>query len=130
MVLGMREITPGLTHKKTFTVTSEMGVQHFGPAVPSVLSTPSMIGMMERTCVELLTPCMDEDEQTVGFHVDVKHLAPTRIGQSVTVTATLQEVQDKRFRFAVEAVNGQGVKIGAGTHRRALIHLKQFTGGT
>jgi predicted thioesterase len=86
-----------------------------------------MIGLMERTCVELLTPYMEENEQTVGFHVDVKHLAPTKSGQAVTVTARLQEVKEKRFRFAVEAINDQGVKIGDGTHRRALINLKQFT---
>jgi predicted thioesterase len=120
-------LTPGLTHKQTFLTTPEMGVKHFGAGVPSVLSTPAMIGLMERTCVECLTPYMDEGEQTVGFHVDVRHLAPTRIGQSVTITATLNEVKEKRFRFVVEATNDQGVKIGEGIHRRALINLKQFT---
>ncbi len=122
-----KSLTPGLAHKHTFVVTPEMGITHFGAGAPSVLSTPSMIALMERTCVELLTPSMDEDEQTVGFHVDVKHLAPTKIGQSVTVTATLQEVKERRFRFAVEAVNDQGVKIGEGIHRRALIRISQFT---
>jgi len=120
----------GLTHKQTWVVTPEMGVQHFGPGVPTVLSTPSMISMMERTCVELLTPYMEEDEQSVGFHVDVKHLAPTRMGQSATITARLEEVKEGRFRFAVEATNDQGVKIGTGSHRRALIKLKQFTSGS
>lgn len=120
-------ITPGLTHERTYVTTPEMGVKHFGPGVPSVLSSPSMISLMERTCVELLTPYLEANEQTVGFHVDVKHLAPTKIGRQVTVTARLQEVKEKRFRFAVEAINEQGVKIGEGTHRRALIHLKQFT---
>lgn len=120
-------LTTGLTHKGTYVTTPEMGVTHFGPGVSTVLSSPSMIGLMERTCVELLTPYMEENEQTVGFHVDVKHLAPTKIGQAVTVMARLQEVKEKRFRFAVEAINDQGVKIGEGTHRRALINLKQFT---
>lgn len=123
-------LAPGLTCKQDFTVTPEMGVTHFGAGIPRVLSTPSMIGLIERTCLELLTPYMDKGEQTVGFHVDVKHLAPTRVGQSVTVTATLQEIADKRFRFAVEASNDQGVKIGVGAHRRALIHLKEFTSAT
>ena len=87
-----------------------------------------MIGLMERTCVELLNPFMDENEQTVGFHVDVKHLAPTKIGQSVTITATLEEVKEERqFRFAVEAVNDQGIRIGEGIHRRALINIRKFT---
>ena len=117
----------GLTHKETWTVTPDMGVGHFGEGAPSVLSSPTMIALMERTCIELLKPYMGDGEQTVGFHVDVKHLAPTRIGQAVTVTATLQEVKEKRFRFAVEAVNDQGVRIGEGFHRRALINIKQFT---
>jgi predicted thioesterase len=122
-------LAPGLTHKQTFVTTPEMGVKHFGSA-PPVLSTPSMIGLMERTCVNFLTPFMADGEQTVGFHVDVKHLAPTKIGQGVTVTATLQEMTEKRFRFAVEAINDQGVKIGEGIHRRALINIKQFTDTT
>jgi predicted thioesterase len=120
-------LATGLVHKRDVAVTTEMGVTHFGVGVPQVLSTPSMIGLMERTCVELLLPYMEEGEQTVGFHVDVKHLAPTKIGQSVTITARLLEAKDKKFRFAVEAVNDQGVKIGEGTHRRALVNLKQFT---
>lgn len=122
-------LTVGLTHMRTSIVTPEMGVTHFGAGVSPVLSTPAMIGLMERTCVELLTPYMGESEQSVGFHVDVKHLAPTRIGQNVTVQATLQELKEKRFRFSVEAVNDGGVKIGEGMHRRALINLKQFTAG-
>lgn len=76
--------------------------------------------------MELLTPYMDENEQTVGFHVDVKHLAPTHIGQSVTIAATLLEIKDKRFRFSVEATSDHGVKIGEGIHRRALINVKEF----
>lgn len=123
-----KSLTSGLVRKQTFMVTPEMGITHFGAGVPSVLSSPVMIGLMERTCVELLNPFMDENEQTVGFHVDVKHLAPTKIGQSVTITATLEEIKEERqFRFAVEAVNDKGVKVGKGIHRRALINVRKFT---
>lgn len=66
-----------------------------------------MIGLMERTCAEFLTPYMDENQQAVGFHVDVRHLAPTKIGQSVAVAVTLQEVKKRRFRFALAATNDQ-----------------------
>ena len=77
-----------------------------------------MIGLMERTCVDLTEPYLDDDEQTVGIHVDVRHIAPTKIGQSVTVTAELLEVKDNKLRYAVSATNDEGVKIGDGTHRR------------
>jgi predicted thioesterase len=53
-------------------------------------------------------------------------MAPTKIGQSVTVTAELLEVKDDKMRFAVSAVNDSDVKIGEGTHRRAVINTKKF----
>lgn len=117
----------GLTHKQTYVTDPEMRARQL---TSDVLSTPAMIGLMERTCVDLLEPYLGENEQTVGFHVDVRHVAPTRIGQSITVTAELLELKDNKLRFAVSASNDQGVKIGEGIHRRALINTKQFTSGS
>ena len=113
----------GLTHTQTYLTTLEMRAKQL---VSDVFSTPAMIGLMEYTCVLLVAPYLDENEQTVGIHVDVRHMAPTKIGQSVTVTAELLEVTDNKLRFAVSAVNDQGIKIGEGTHRRALINTKSF----
>jgi fluoroacetyl-CoA thioesterase len=118
-------LVPGLTHTQTYVTTLEMRAKQL---VSDVFSTPAMIGLMEYTCVLLVAPYLDENEQTVGIHVDVRHMAPTKIGQSVTVTSELLEVKDSKLRFALSAVNDQGVKIGEGTHRRALIDTKSFAG--
>jgi fluoroacetyl-CoA thioesterase len=117
-------LLPGLVNKQTYVTTQEMRASQLAS---DVFSTPAMIGLMEGTCLRLVAPYLDENEQTVGIHVDVRHMAPTKIGQSVTVTAELLEVKDKKMRFAVSAVNDNDVKIGEGTHRRAVIHTKQFT---
>lgn len=117
------ELRPGLTRTQTYVTTLEMRARQLSA---DVFSTPAMIGLMERTCVELTEPYLDENEQTVGIHVDVRHLAATRIGQSVTVTAELLEVQRNKIRYAVTATNDQGVKIGDGTHRRAIINVTRF----
>lgn len=117
-------LVPGLTNRQTYVTTQEMRASQL---TSDVFSTPAMIGLMEGTCVRLAAPFLDENEQTVGIHVDVRHLAPTKIGQSVTVTAELLEVKDNKMRFKVLAVNDQDVKIGEGTHRRALINTKQFS---
>ena len=116
-------LVPGRTHTETYLTTLEMRAKQL---VSDVFSTPAMIGLMEYTCVLLVAPYLDENEQTVGIHVDVRHMAPTKIGQSVTVTAELLEVKDNKLRFALSAVNDQRVKIGEGTHRRALINTKSF----
>jgi len=119
------EPTPGIARTQSYVTTLEMRARQLKT---EVFSTPAMIGLMELTCVELTQPYLDENEQTVGMHVDVRHMAPTKIGQSVTVTAELLEVKDHKLRYAVSATNDRGVKIGEGTHRRAIINTKRFAG--
>ncbi len=116
-------LVAGLKHSRTCVTTPEMRAPQL---TTDVLSTPAMIALMERTSVELMTPYMGQDEQTVGMHVDVRHRAPTRIGQTVTITAELLEIDGNKLRFAVAATNDAGVKIGEGMHRRAVIKMTQF----
>jgi predicted thioesterase len=119
-------IKAGISRTQTYVTTLEMRARQL---VTDVFSTPAMIALMERTCVELTEPYLDENEQTVGIHVDVRHMAPTKIGQSVTVTVELLEVKENKLRYAVSATNDQGAKIGEGFHRRALIYTGRFSKG-
>ena len=121
-------LKPGMSSEQTITTTPEMGIVHLGPDAPQMYSTPAMIQLMEGTCVQFLTPHMGEGEQTVGFHVDVKHLAPTQIGQKVTGKVTLNEINGRRLKFTVEAYNEDGTKIGEGLHERAVISIDRFAG--
>jgi fluoroacetyl-CoA thioesterase len=121
------EFTTGLTHEQTYATTREMRARQL---ITDVLSTPAMIGLIERTCVELTTPYLEEHEQTVGIHVDMRHTAPTKIGQSVTVAVQVLEVKENKIRFSVSAHNDQGAKIGEGFHRRAIIDTKRFGGSS
>jgi fluoroacetyl-CoA thioesterase len=117
------DLAPGIARTHSYVTTLKMRASQLKA---DVFSTPAMIGLMERTCVDLMEPYLDENEQTVGIHVDVRHLAPTKIGQSITVTAELLEVKNNKLRYAVSATNDQGVKIGDGTHRRAVINTERF----
>ena len=120
-------LVPGLALEQTYLTTIDMRAKQLKS---DIFSTPSMIGLMEGTCVRLAEPYLDENEQTVGIHVDVRHMAPTRIGQKVTVAVELLEVKDKKLKFSVSASNDQGVKIGEGTHRRAVINMGRFGNGS
>jgi fluoroacetyl-CoA thioesterase len=120
-------LAQGLTLQQTYATTLDMRAKQLAA---DVFSTPAMIGLMELTCVRLVEPYLDENEQTVGTHVDVRHMAATKIGQNVTVTAEVLEVKNNKIRFAVSATNDQGVKIGEGNHRRAVIDTTRFGGGS
>jgi predicted thioesterase len=121
-------LKPGMSYERIITTTPDMGITHLGPDAPRMFSTPAMIMLMEGTCVEFLTPHMDAGEQTVGFHINVKHLAPTKIGQKVRGLVTLNEIKGRRLLFTVEAFNEDGTKIGDGTHERAVVNIEKFAG--
>ena len=120
------QIKPGLKYSQTYETTNHMRAPQLSHA--DVFSTPSMIGLMEGTCVRLTAPFLDEGENSVGMHVDVHHLAPTKIGQSVTVTAEILEIAGNKIRYGVSAVNDAGVIFGEGTHGRGVIRPKMVAG--
>ena len=119
---------PGIVEEWTITTTPDMGITHLGPDVPSMYSTPSMVSLIEGACVRLITRYVDPGEQSVGFRVDVKHLAPTQIGKQVTARVALRELNGRRMVFDCDVTNEDGVKIGEGIHERAVIDIKRFAG--
>ncbi len=121
------DFQPGASEELSIVTTPDMGITHLGPSAPSMYSTPSMVQLIEGTCVKLISRHVDEGEQSVGFHVDVRHLAPTPIGKRVTSKVTLREINGRRFLFDVEVHSEDGVKIGEGIHERALIDIARFT---
>ena len=114
-------LKPGLKAETVTVVDDKLVVTHMGG--DGVLSTPSMIGLMERTAIQAVQAHLPEGHTTVGFEVHVKHFGATPKGQKVTVTAELLEVDGRKLRFKVEA-RDEDKKVGDGTHRRAVIAIK------
>ena len=115
-------LTPGLKAEIITTVDDRLVVKHMGG--DGVLSTPSMIGLMERAGIEAVQAHLPEGHTTVGFEVNVKHFGATPKGQKVTVRAELLEVDGRKLKFKVEAHDEQK-KVGDGTHRRAIIAVQR-----
>jgi fluoroacetyl-CoA thioesterase len=115
-------LTPGLKAEIVTTVDDKLVVKHMGG--DGVLSTPSMIGLMERAGIEAVQPHLPEGHTTVGFEVHVKHFGATPKGKKVTVRAELLEVDGRKLRFKVEA-HDEDKKVGDGTHRRAIVPVQR-----
>ena len=83
----MSNIPIGTKGEKKILVTSEVSIDFLGQEGARVLSTPHMIGYMERTCRDTVLPLLDPGNDTVGTQVNVWHLAASPIGMVVTFTA-------------------------------------------
>jgi predicted thioesterase len=123
------EIEPGVSRTDEFTVEGRLLTDVGGTIGVSVLSTPGMIGMMERNAAILSLEHLPEGKATVGFEVCIKHVAGAVEGATLTAHATLREVADNRkLRFDVEVREGDRT-IGVGTHERRVIDVAQHAAG-
>ena len=115
-------IDRGWSHEREWTVTESMLYSPGGDPARATLSSPSMINELETTAMLGLDPRLPDGGFTVGFHVDIKHVAPAPLGARIKTTAELLEVSGTRFRFHVEAHDIDANRlVGIGTHRRAAL---------
>jgi len=121
----MADIPIGARGEEKRLVTTENAISFLDMEGARVLSTPQMIGMMEWTCRNTVKPLLEEGFDTVGTHVNVAHLGAAPIGMTVTFTAEVIAVTDRRVMFKVDAHDEKG-KIGEGTHERAIINVAKF----
>jgi fluoroacetyl-CoA thioesterase len=121
----MANIPIGSKLEQKEVVTSDSAISFLGLEGARVLSTPKMIGFMERASRDAVLPFLDPGLDTVGTHVNVYHLAAAPMGASVTFQAEITGADERRVQFRVEAW-AHGKKIGEGTHERAIIDVARF----
>jgi len=115
----------GTTGELEFVVGQQNIIDFATDGMPAVLSTPNLIGWLERTARHMLVPFLDPDERSVGIEVDVKHLAATPLGAKVRCTARVISVDGRQIQFQVEAHDGHEL-IVKGLHRRAVVQVGSF----
>jgi len=124
-------LRPGLTHTLTYVVPESKTVPYLFPeadlfvTMPKVLATGFMVGLFEWACIELMAPHLEDDEGSLGIHVDFSHTAATPPGLTVTVQARCLKVDGRKLEFEVSGHDGID-PIGGGLHRRAVVRFGQF----
>lgn len=120
---GDTSLGAGTERSDEFTVEGPLLTDVGGTIGAAVLSTPGMIGMMERTCAVLAYERLPEGAATVGFEVCIKHVGGAAEGARCTTTARLTDIVDgRKLFFDVEVREGDRT-IGVGTHQRRVIQV-------
>jgi predicted thioesterase len=108
-----------------FVVEPKHCIDFATDGMPAVLSTPQLIGLLERTARQALAPFLEPDERSVGIEIELRHLAATPLGQQVTCTARVISVDGTQVGFQIEA-RDQHELIARGLHKRAVIRVENF----
>lgn len=125
-VCGVNDtLVVGITNETTHIVTKDMSPGHL-PTV--VLSTPTMVGLIEGTCLSSVQPHLDGGEATVGTHVCVSHEAAVMEGEEFVIRSRLASVERRRLAFDVEVQGPRGT-VSRGTHERAVIRVDRMSSG-
>jgi fluoroacetyl-CoA thioesterase len=125
-------LKPGIRYEHRFALPASKMVPALYPespefrAMPDVFATGYLVGFLEWACILAILPHLDwPQEQSLGTHIDVSHLAATPPGLVVIATVELIAVDGRRLTFAVEAHDGIDV-ISRGRHERAVIDRQRF----
>src|SRR5579863_2063762 len=121
----MKPIAIGTKGIHSKTVEAADLASHLDSSLAAVLSTPTMVAMMEQAAIEAIKPYLDASESSVGMTIEVSHTAATPPGHRARAEAEVTKVEGRRLEFSVRAFDDVE-QIGSGTHRRAVIDAAKF----
>jgi predicted thioesterase len=119
------DFKPGLSGSVTLLVedTDTSLAMHSGD-VP-VLGTPRVIALAEEASMEAVADTLPAQSTTVGYQVQLTHLAPTPVGGKVTAEATLESIEGRRLTFRVSVSDARGL-VAAGRITRVVVERNRF----
>jgi len=118
----------GQRSEAELTVAPEHTAAHAsGGALPPVLSTPSLLQLVEDATHALAGGHLEPGYASVGYEVVLEHLAPSEIGETVTAEVLLEAAEDRDliFRFTVRQKNTLR-EVGRGTLTRRIVLMEDF----
>jgi predicted thioesterase len=122
----------GNTAEVTAVVTEDMCPAFDGVVVHRVYSTWSMAHHMELAARKVLAPHLEPDEEGIGAHLSIDHVAPAPVGHTVRVVAEAIELEPTTLVCRVEAwrmggqrptLIGRGRQVQRVLPRQTLLNL-------
>ena len=118
--VDLSKLTPGREGHAEIVVGEEHTAPRIGSGRVRVLATPVMINLMEAAALDAVENLIPAGHQSLGTHLDVRHIAATPVGHDVTAEAEVTGVDGRHITFNVSARDDNEL-IGSGTHVRAVI---------
>jgi len=119
------ELVPGRSAVVELVVADADTAVAVGSGDVRVLATPRVVALAEQATVAALAGALEPTLTTVGYRVQLDHLAPTAVGASVSAEATLESVDGRRLVFRV-SINDRNGLVAAGRVTRVLVDRDRF----
>ena len=116
----------GLQASITREVSTDDTARALGSGSLEVLATPRLLAWAEEVTCRAIEPELTEGTTSVGSRVELQHLAPSAVGDRVTVTAQVQYVDNRLVRFDVIATHDDARTVASATITRVVVNAERF----
>ncbi len=123
--MDLSAVVPGLGGNADLVVGEEHTAPRIGSGKVHVLATPVMINLIEAAALAAVEHLLPAGCQSLGTHLDVRHIAATPVGMRVTASAQVLAIEGRTIRFRVEARDEREI-IGDGFHDRVVVNVARF----
>jgi predicted thioesterase len=120
-------LVPGLVGSSTLVVSEADTAIALGSGDVPVLATPRVVLLAERASVDAVEDHVAPGHTTVGYRVQLDHLAPVPIGDEVVTEAVLENIEGRRLTFRVSVRYRDGL-VAAGRITRVVVERERFLG--
>jgi fluoroacetyl-CoA thioesterase len=125
MTVNSGKIAAGLVSETTHEVKAAWSAITLGSGTFNVLGTPAMAIVAEQICREMVDPLLDESQATVGTRLNIRHLAPTPVGDAIRLRAEVVSIERNIITFEIKIWDSVEL-VGKADHQRAIIDIERF----
>jgi predicted thioesterase len=118
-------VAPGLGGSVTISVEETDTALAMGSGDVPVLATPRVIALAEQASIEAVADSLAPGLTTVGYEVQLTHLAPSPVGSKVTADVVLETVDGRRLVFRVSVTDAHGL-VAVGRVTRVVVQRDRF----
>lgn len=115
----------GMKRTTRYIVLPEHSAIAVGSGDLEVLSTPYLLAYMENAAKDLISSELSEGKTTVGIEVNLHHLAPSKIGDELTIDCELKEIDGRILTMELTAKDSEKI-VGKATHKRCVVTIERF----
>ena len=114
-------LTVGASRTVTIKVDRDRTIGFMGEEC-RVYATPSLVRDIEHACRDMIFDQIPDGEDSVGFQVNITHLAPTLLGMEVSITVSVSEFDGRKVVLDITA-NDSIDEICKGSHVRFVVNV-------
>ena len=123
---GIGDTALGACAELTRVVTDADTASALASGDLAVLGTPRLLAWCEEATCLAVAASLPVGATTVGTSVRLDHLAPSGVGEQVTVRAEVTAIHGRRVVLGVEATDAGGTVVGIGTVERVVVDAGRF----